>query len=565
MVDSNDSGSDGAGGNASSQSPVAAPLSLIARGARAIRDVFSRLHWKDVARFFNSGFTIIPSIGFIGVLLLQIGSQMLDQSVAIVPISVPRSLADDGYTPGVVAQKLNDAVTALMDRASTSMKREKISIASGTEDVIAPNSGDTLAAFVSKALYFLRLSRRTYVTGEITKRGEQLWLTLRMGGQQTAFRAIGPKNSPEELFADAAREILWRTAPFFVASADYSQLVASHAAALAEANSIIWSHQWDSDSLDPDNRARAWGLRGLVLQEQHDFRGANSSFLASLAVDSNLFETHNNYGSLLLDMKRFEDAAAQERLAIGINPDFAKSHYNLGMAYFDEGRLGEAIIQFRIAIRLDGSFAFSHTGMGLVYARQRKFFDALKEFRLAVALYPKSPEILYNLAHALVDTGQTAEGIGEYRLALKFDPADADAYFNLADIHERQGDFSGAESEFRSAISNNPTDSEAHFRLGRVLVRQDRPGEAIPELRQAIDLDSKNADAHAVLGIALRKTILDPSNRQTAEQISRAACLEFNAFQLLRPTSSLIQDAIEPCRTTYPKLMTAPPKPSRVP
>src|SRR5206468_1838071 len=76
--------------------------------------------------------------------ILQLGSQAMDRSLQIEPISVPKSLNESGYTPDVIALKLNDAIKSTIERAATRMKLEATQVTSG--ETITPAATGSFAA-----------------------------------------------------------------------------------------------------------------------------------------------------------------------------------------------------------------------------------------------------------------------------------------------------------------------------------------------------------------------------------------------------------------------------------
>ena len=91
--------------------------------------------------------------------------------------------------------------------------------------------------------------------------------------------------------------------------------------------------------------------------------GAIREFEAALARDPehenarlNLGQLYYNEGALLLDKRRFKEAAARFRAAIPLLPDGAEAYNNLGVALASQGRVSEAAEQFERAVALSPDF-----------------------------------------------------------------------------------------------------------------------------------------------------------------------------------------------------------------
>jgi len=96
-----------------------------------------------------------------------------------------------------------------------------------------------------------------------------------------------------------------------------------------------------------DALAYCWRLRG-------DMKKAEKLYRKSLYIDSKAPATHNNYASLLLQMKRYPDAEKEARKALE-DPRYPNQHLaymNLGDALLAQDHFNEAIDAYRQA----GSF-----------------------------------------------------------------------------------------------------------------------------------------------------------------------------------------------------------------
>jgi len=58
------------------------------------------------------------------------------RTIAIEPVSVPKELAENGYTPDVAARRLRDAVNVFVAQAQTSMKGPEIALRGDVPDIV---------------------------------------------------------------------------------------------------------------------------------------------------------------------------------------------------------------------------------------------------------------------------------------------------------------------------------------------------------------------------------------------------------------------------------------------
>jgi tetratricopeptide (TPR) repeat protein len=394
---------------------------------RGISRWLASLRPRSIVGAFQVLVAYVPAALAALALVWQVGTEVFDSSLAVEPISVPSSLEGRGYTPAVVAQKLGDAVGTIMSQATTRMKRERVAVGSVDRDALIPPSNSQFAAFVSSALHFFHLSSRTYVSGEITEMKGRYSLTLRMGGP--ASRTLGPADDPDILFAAAAREIIWRTQPFVLASADYAAKNPSKAK--SETDAIIASYPQS----DP----------GVAL-------------------------AHNLKGNIYIDENRRAAAESEYREAMRLAPKLGTPLYNLGNLYLDEGQSEKAMEEYNAALAVEPDFALPHLGLGNVFAAQKRYDDAIGEFRLAIKLDPHIARAHSGLGQALIAHEDPAQGLKELQIALSLNPSDPVLHYDLANALKAKKDWDGAMNEYRAVIALAPNQAYTHFWLADAIV-----------------------------------------------------------------------------------------------
>ena len=115
-------------------------------------------------------------------------------------------------------------------------------------------------------------------------------------------------------------------------------------------------------SIVPDSPA-VHNILGVAALREGRVADAVREFEAALARDPehenarlNLGQLYYNEGALLLDKRRFKEAAARFRAAIPLLPDGAEAYNNLGVALASQGRVSEAAEQFERAVALSPDF-----------------------------------------------------------------------------------------------------------------------------------------------------------------------------------------------------------------
>jgi tetratricopeptide (TPR) repeat protein len=212
---------------------------------------------------------------------------------------------------------------------------------------------------------------------------------------------------------------------------------------------------------------------------------------------------HNNFGTVLRDKSRHDEAIAHYQKALRINPRHAGAHNNLGVALCDKHRLDEAIVHYKEALRIDPNYAGAHNNLGAALHEKKQWDEAIVHYKEALRIDPNQAEAHYNLGDALRDKGELGKAIAHYKKALKRKHDYAEAHNNLGIALCLDNQHDEAIVHFKKAIRINARDAEAYYNLGLALYFKNRPDEAILHYKKALEIKPDYADAHYNLGLAL--------------------------------------------------------------
>lgn len=87
----------------------------------------------------------------------------------------------------------------------------------------------------------------------------------------------------------------------------------------------------------------------------------------------------------------------------------AAQHNDLGAAYEKQNRLELAEKEYKRAIKKDKDWHVPYFNLGNVYYKLANMDKAVQYFRLGLKADPRNPDIMNNLAFALMESGNTAE------------------------------------------------------------------------------------------------------------------------------------------------------------
>jgi tetratricopeptide (TPR) repeat protein len=450
-------------------------------------------------------------IGLSVVICVLIVREVTRDVVTIEAISVPKTLADSGYTPEVASHRLRDALNQYASFNKPSYVGDigvpNISARDELPDFVVPQIGLSLNAIVSSIQSVLHYNRGHTISGELIFR-DKFALRVRVDGRQV-YSSGFESDSPDDLLGKAAPAVTEKIQPIIVAMAMYRDhreqgllkaddiiartdeadanveaafmLKGNHALTLgnnAEAEKMFrkavrlhWS--------DPE----AHNLLGIALLRQNRLDEAMVQFRRFASISPSSPVPYNNIGYVMSLMtkpgEKLDAAIAQYRHAIELGPRYLLARNNLGLALSREGRIDDAISEYQSAIQVDPKYLHAHWNLAFVFRGQRKFDKALAEFRAAIDCTQDKLQ-LAQLHTSVGDTlklmaepdGKLDDAIAEYRHAIETDPAYSWAHNNLGLIWRDQGKIDDAIAEFRSAAQLEANNEAIRVNLEQTLKKQ---------------------------------------------------------------------------------------------
>jgi hypothetical protein len=164
----------------------------------------AELYWNRFAKLtINCGAILVAGFGFY-ILWVAVTQKV----ISIAPISVPKDLADSGFTADVAAHRLEDALNDIVTRAHSVREGPDVARQADLPSIVVPSTSLSTEALAAQIRRFFRIQSRSNVSGEVTIVDEKLWLRLRKNGRDlyASVTGVDPKR-PDGLFAAAAQEI----------------------------------------------------------------------------------------------------------------------------------------------------------------------------------------------------------------------------------------------------------------------------------------------------------------------------------------------------------------------
>jgi Flp pilus assembly protein TadD len=515
------------------------PLCIATGGSSAVAQL--HLFWLNFKTYSQSLFGWIARtatvanlvaltwIGVSVVISVLIVREVTRDVVTIEAISVPKTLAESGYTPEVASHRLRDALNqyASFNKPSYFDNIGGLNISASDElpDFVVPTIGLSLNAIVSSIQSVLHYSRGHMISGEITVR-DKFALRVRVDGRQV-YSSGFESDSPDDLLGKAAPAVMEMIQPIVAAMAVYRD---HREQGLLKADDII-AHTDRSDA----NVEAAFILKGnhaLVTGNNAEAEKLLREVIRSHWSDP---EAHNLLGIALQRQSRLDEALVQFHRFAEMSPKspvpYNNIGYNLVLAAKPGDKLDAAIAQYRRAIELDPRYLLARNNLGLALAREGHTDEAIAEYRNAVRIDPKYLYPHWNLAFALRGQRKFDDALAEFHAAIDCTRDNlklAILHVSVADMLKEKAGAAGrlddAIAEYRHAIEIDPTYTWAHNNLGMIWRDQDKLDDAIAEFRSALQADAKNAAAKANLDHVLRlKEAAAPKEADAAKEAPNEA------------------------------------------
>jgi tetratricopeptide (TPR) repeat protein len=192
-----------------------------------------------------------------------------------------------------------------------------------------------------------------------------------------------------------------------------------------------------------------------------------------------------NFGNLLMEAGRTDEAMFYYRKALEINPNHAKSHINYGLLLSDIGRTDEAIAHYLKALQ-HGTDVVACNNLGNLLAKMGRTDEATVHFRKALEINPDYGDAHYNFGFMLANLGRTEEAMAHFLKALEINPNDGGAHLHLGLLLADRGRTEEAIAHYRKTLEINPDAIAPLQNLAFALLQKGQLTDAISVIQKAL-------------------------------------------------------------------------------
>jgi tetratricopeptide (TPR) repeat protein len=229
----------------------------------------------------------------------------------------------------------------------------------------------------------------------------------------------------------------------------------------------------------------------LAKSEMLVFLGRSEEALRLLQSKVVYFESsaiiRDAVGQLLIQFKKYDEAAAILRQASILATDDHEIQEHLGFALYFAGRYAEAADSFRKVLKTES--------------------------------YAKRADVHLAYGKSLLEIGKLRDARSALESAGNLDESNPMIWVSLGRVAMQLGDDKRAEISLKRAVSCDPANAEARLMTGYLKLRQKKYNEALANFQRASALDAKDTTSICMVGYALQKL---GRNDEAAKHYSKA-------------------------------------------
>jgi arylsulfatase A-like enzyme/Flp pilus assembly protein TadD len=170
---------------------------------------------------------------------------------------------------------------------------------------------------------------------------------------------------------------------------DFDQAMTALARSLRQQNKNDEARQWVDKALqiNPKN-LKAWYQKGWMSLGL-DPQAAMDAFEQALAIQPSFAMAHRDLGIILLQQKRFPEAAHHLEKAADLGLGQPRLYNFLGIAYSHTNRYSDAVSIFKKALAKEPDYAEAHLNLSYAYQKMKRVREAHTEYETACKLDAK--------------------------------------------------------------------------------------------------------------------------------------------------------------------------------
>jgi len=219
------------------------------------------------------------------------------------------------------------------------------------------------------------------------------------------------------------------------------------------------------------------------------WKNSESLFKHTLDVTKNNYVMHNNYGELLRESGRLDEAIENFRQALTVYPMGIEAHEKLARALQDKGQDAEAIAEFELVLRAKPDRIDVRNRYGNALVKIKQYDKAFEQFDKMLAENPHELNALNNLYKTGVESGQIDKALGIILNLQAKDPNNFEFCQKAGLLYGIKGDINTATEQLEKACKLSD------YQVSEPMAFLSQAYAAKKDFKNAIDMAQKSLSA----------------------------------------------------------------------
>ncbi len=216
-------------------------------------------------------------------------------------------------------------------------------------------------------------------------------------------------------------------------------------------------------------------------------------------------ELYINLGRVYYELKRYDDAICEYKMAIWLDSLNLRAYYYLCQLYEEQRDFDNAIEVCKKLIELQPHVADFHCRIAQYLYLRGEFDEAVEHYQTAITLNPNTQwtsVVSQTLGFIFQENIKNLDAaVAAYQNAYNLNPNDIDIYLNLGNVFFEKGSYDNALIVYKKALESSPHSARLHCNLGYLYWGKGNIEEAIKEYEKAILYDNTYDIAYNNLGV----------------------------------------------------------------
>lgn len=200
-----------------------------------------------------------------------------------------------------------------------------------------------------------------------------------------------------------------------------------------------------------------------------------------------------NYGSMLRDAGKLEEALPYMEKGAALSPEYADAKVRLSEVYFKLGQYEKAVELADAALAKEPNNTSALQFKGSALGAGKKPIEAIEVFNKILSLDPNNAHAYFNQGLAYKESGQFDKAIASFTELIKIQPDFPNGYFERGFCYGNLGRFAEAKADMDANLKVNPDHGASYFFRGRSLEAMGQIADACRDWQKAAELGINEA------------------------------------------------------------------------